>query len=258
LLQAAIRDAGRAARDVSTKLGHHPGYLVRVFSGRQPLKIQHLFAILEAVQLPAWAFFWRHYPLGGGLPGAVPGRLSPALNPEGLPTTIDLLSFVAKRQGGGDASPAALAERAARRLRFALRAGAATQRSVSEALGLGRDALGQALRGQSALTTRHLFGVLEQLEIPPARFFAELLLPWEEAAAGTVSRREVVELAEKLFTELGAAEEGRPTLRRRRADGRASAVRGEDKGLEAPQGPPLSARNRQDRRSQRRQRPIRS
>ena len=59
-------------------------------------------------------------------------------------------------------------------LRRLVRESEKTQRNIEEENGFARGYLSQVLNGHMSLTVRHLFGILQALEIPPGEFFTRL------------------------------------------------------------------------------------
>lgn len=65
----------------------------------------------------------------------------------------------------------------ARQLQRTIRASGASQRQVESALGWGKGYFSQLVKGNVDLKLRHVFRVLEHLDVEPATFFAEAFPP---------------------------------------------------------------------------------
>ncbi|HRC84245.1 MAG TPA: helix-turn-helix transcriptional regulator [Thermoanaerobaculia bacterium] len=171
-LRQWISAYGTTPAALSLRIGRDASYLSRVLAGSRPLKLEVLFEALRAFGGDPREFFDMSFPLGGDAAYYLryPSRsASPALS---------VLSEAARRarevSGYYDRTPADHVSKLAQHLRQVLRRERRSQREVSVALGLRRDSLGLALRGNTDLTSFHLLGTLEILEISPARFFTEL------------------------------------------------------------------------------------
>lgn len=176
LVQAWVRSQGRSSAALSREMGYASAYLTRAFGGQLPLRVRTVFEVLARLGTDPHPFFDAHYPLGGE-PGRLLGGLATGPSAETRFPAVDeelrLARQLAKRR---KRKPHAVARRAGQLLAELIRREGRTQRQISLALGLSETALGQALRGGSELTFFHVFGVLEQLEISPALYFAELFL----------------------------------------------------------------------------------
>lgn len=197
-LRAALHDAVQrspfSAREVSRRLGRHPGYLGRVLNGRLELKVRETAELLALLGIEAEEFLEAVYPLGGG-DAEVARRRRAAQDERVAGTSTREVARMLDRRS--PLAPAELTAKARRLLRRMIRAGGTTQRALSLRLGLSRDALGQALRGSTQLSFRHLFGCLEGLGVEPGRFFAEIAGPDDRDVVASLRWRRRLDLAER-------------------------------------------------------------
>lgn len=144
--------------------------------------------LLERVDVHPSEFFEIYFPLGGNLPGG-PDLVDEDDDPPRPPQP--------RRQ------PEAWTARATELLRKRIRAEGKTQREVSLALGLARDALGKTLRGDSQVTWWHVFEVLRVLGVTPGRFFFELCCE-PRRPADALRWSELLDLWERKLGELAS------------------------------------------------------
>lgn len=162
LLKTLLEEVGIAAKTASRELGYFPDYLYRAFKGHKPLKVRTVFGVLEIARThPRW-FFRRHYSLPKGAPertgdGNAVARLDALIEAARPPHT-----------------PEEWTELTRLLLRRELPLQGKLQNDVGQALGLSEAALGHVLRGETDVTTDHLFGILEVVGTSPPHFFAEL------------------------------------------------------------------------------------
>lgn len=157
---------------LSRELGHHDNYLTRTFRGRLPLKVVDVFWLLERLSVDSELFFELLWPFGGDEAGYVRRRPPAEYRPD---ERLAQHRLKLRAERGEDVfTPADWAAKAAVCLRELLRRKRVTQRAASLAAGMGPDALGQALRGNTLLTFQHVFATLEASGSPPGRFFTDL------------------------------------------------------------------------------------
>ncbi len=165
--------------EASRRLERHPTYFGRVFRRALALKVEEVFELLALLNLAPWEFFEACFPLGGDLVSemrvrsahASPGGESPVTR------TRELMRQAMGQYPQAEFTAADWAARTGELLREKVKAAGLTQRQLSTRLGMSRDALGQALRGQKRLTFELVFQLLPELQLSPGRFFAELVLP---------------------------------------------------------------------------------
>lgn len=203
-LQAHIQASGLNAREVARGLGYEAGYLSRSFTGRVPLRVRVVFRVLERTRAEPSEFFDTHYPLGGPTGRLLRGTAPSVLDLPGLPTLEQTLKAERRRRAASSRSPEEHTALVAELLKEVIRRTGKTQREISRALGMGLDTLGVALRGQTDLSFFHLFGVLDQVGMSPARFFAELFLT---ADSGSLEAIRFSQLLTSLERALGEATE---------------------------------------------------
>lgn len=173
-IQSTIRAYRASARAVSLALGYHAGQLTQVLNGHRPMRVKLVLEVLENLGAPPGRTFDLHYPLGGIAEAVLREGSGPAIDPPG---TKPLREVVAELERAREAGPAETVRKLGLLLRRELRTAQVSQREVSRRLGLGEDALGKALRGDSELTFLHVFAVLAATGRSPARIFAELFAP---------------------------------------------------------------------------------
>lgn len=159
----------------SRKIGRYPAYLSRAFAGRHDLKVEDTFKLLSLLKLDAKDFLQLLFPFGGAGAAALVKNPPPSFEAD-----TDLRELAGKRRqqrGELHISPAKRRQRAQGVLKAVLRRKKVSQRQASLHLEMGPSALGQALRGSSKLTWRHVFGVLEACEVTTGRFVMELFGP---------------------------------------------------------------------------------
>lgn len=194
-LKEATRASGRSSKEISRRLGKSPHFLSRIYRGELRLRIETLFSVLGALEIPPSQFFGRFYPLGGWAPE---GRFGFAPDDPLAPLTLRL-------EREQLAKPPQQWAREAGRILIAKIVGAGRkQTDLSVRLGLNREVLGRALRGNSRIEMFHVFGVLHEIGLSPARFFAELIGQEPDAKAPSTTAEELIRLAEKLLLEAAA------------------------------------------------------
>lgn len=161
-LRIVLDEARVPLKQASAALGRYPEYVGRALRQREALKVLDFFELLPLASIHPQRFAEIYFPLVEPLPGQLPSR---------PPGAAELLERVQRHR-----APNEWAKRVAELVRRHLRRGGLAQRAAARALGLPQDALAQRLRGTAQLTWAHVFGVLEQLGIRPARFFLELVL----------------------------------------------------------------------------------
>jgi transcriptional regulator with XRE-family HTH domain len=187
-VKAALREGGVSLKAGSVLLEHFPEYLGRALTPEGRLKVPELFVLLERVGVHPSEFFEIYFPLGGQLSGG----------PEFLDEDDD-----PPRPPQPSRQPEVWAERAAELLRKRIRAQGKTQREVSLAIGLARDALGKTLRGDSQFTWWLVFETLRVLEVTPGRFFFELCCE-PRRPADALRWSELLDLWERRLSELAS------------------------------------------------------
>jgi len=195
------------ARELSRVLGHHEDYLSKVFRGKHRMTIRDVADILNYARIRPDDFFALLFPLGGPLETTL--QMTQRMDVPAL----DLSDVEAVLGPQFPVRPGVEVERRAGEiLRREIRRARRTQRALSLEIGLGSPhRLGQALRGESRLTFRHLLLVLAALGRSPGRFFLELFDPqngppgpgvaWDETLdeADRIGRETVLGLAEMRF-----------------------------------------------------------
>lgn len=186
------------ASEMSRELGFYSGHLARVLNGRRPMRVQLVFEILEKLQLAPPRFFTIVYPLGGVAQRSLVTAAQADAEPDGMAA---LAETVYRRQveRGEAVTSQNVALRLGEILRRELKLAKCSQRDVSAAAGLSKDALGQALRGNSELTFLHVFAVLKATGHSPARLFAELFMPAPETPADAFDRSLSLDALEPLM-----------------------------------------------------------
>lgn len=174
-LRSAVENSGLAARKLSSSIGRNETYVSRLLAGRLVPRVEEVFQLLVATGTDPEEFFAVFFPLGGATAfHFLGGQLGQPSDPSQPWDVRDLMRDWKKRTRWQPPSPREVTRRMGELLRAAIRSKRASQRRISLALGLPQDALGEALRGNSALSFRHVFGVLEAVEVAPTVFFAEL------------------------------------------------------------------------------------
>lgn len=64
LLETIMQAAGLTRKDLDLRLGAGPGYMSQLFTGRMELKLRHVLAILQALEVEPGLFFQTLYPEG--------------------------------------------------------------------------------------------------------------------------------------------------------------------------------------------------
>lgn len=174
-LKAHIVSGPQTLTALGPAIGHAPGYLTATLRGEVPLKVRDLFALFEAMGESPRPFFKRLYPLVPSPAGETPD--DPVLRlPSGESFTFR--DVIERGLANLPVPPAAeLTAKAGHILREHMKTAKLEQLESSRLLVGKAHALGQALRGNSRLQVFHVFGILHLLNLPPARFFAELFWP---------------------------------------------------------------------------------
>jgi len=203
LLRVRVKAAGLELGATSLRLGLSRGYLGRILHQPAKLKVKHVYAALEVLDLHPAAFFADLYrrplprmDLLPELPILVARLLAgpPAVDPRG------------EQRGPGEVA------RLAQLLSLKVLATGTTQRAVSQALGFLPDHLSQILRGEVDLKVWHVYGALEEMGLDPADFFDELY-----GMAGGLA--DVTVPGGRRWSEvLRSAREGKAAIERRRAE----------------------------------------
>jgi len=229
-LREAVAYSGRELQDLSKELGRSHGHLGKLLNGHLQLYVREVFELLDLLELRPEDFFDVYFPLGGPRHA----RLRALYQAHSLPIwEVDVRSFAAleaRRRGIPELSPRALEAKTARLLRQRLKKAGASQRSISLALNLSGDALGQALRGNTRLLFRHVFGILAEIGVRPERFFAELLGPDDGELVGTLRwyhlldeiEAHLVPTVDKLLERHEAREREREREKKRRQEAKTS------------------------------------
>lgn len=195
-LRRLVRSEGLLLRDLSAELRFGPDYLGRVFRSRYPLRVELVFRVLQRLTVLPFPFFDSIFPFGG------PVTLESAKARELVELPGETLWAELVRDQMLDDRPRTLAEYRQRFgdwLRQAIEDRRLTQKVISEALGMGPRALGQALRGNTDLSFFHVFGVLEHIDVAPARFFVEVLSRQPANAAERLGRRRALDYYASTF-----------------------------------------------------------
>lgn len=192
---------------LSKGLGHHRNYLGKVLNGHLRVRVRELFELLTLLKVPPADFFDIYYPLGG----LAHVRLRARYRDGELPIWGSDLRWFGEldawRRSLSPPSPEELEERAARLLRQYVRVSPTTQRAISRELGLSPDALGLALRGNTRLDFRHVFGVLQAIGMEPERYFAELVGPEDRNLVDTLRWNQLLDEIERHLRPVIAAVE---------------------------------------------------
>jgi len=194
LLKAEIRLCEKTAEEVSLHLGRHDQYLTRVFAGNYDLRLRHVFEILAFLGRRPERFFLRHYTFGGWPPLEGISRLD---RDSREPATEDLRRHREIRHP--PLAPEHSLARALKILQAKIVIARTTRREVSQALGMPQDSLTYFLNGRNELKAWHVFGVLEVLQVPPARFFFDLYSAWDGELGEGYRVSEAIDLAQQGF-----------------------------------------------------------
>lgn len=175
-LRAALRRGKVRLKAASLELGRYDQYLSRTLSahGGEQLKVLDFYLLMALLEIHPYDFFRVYFPLGDGRAARVRwgGPVPPA--PGKLDSEFMRLLRERLRERDAWRTPVDWTDATRELLREKIHAADATQRSLSLALSLSPDALGQALRGGTQLLWHHLFGVLDGIGMRPGRFFYEL------------------------------------------------------------------------------------
>ncbi len=231
-LQGFLRDHKTSARAVSLALGRHPLFLTRCFNGHRPLRVEVVFQVLEHLGTVPYEFFRAVYPFGGNKAGLYQGPGPSAFDLPGMMSLEDAIREQFRKLGVR--SPSDYRLELGEWLQREIRRRGATVRSISAGLGLGKTALGQALRGETQLNFSHVFGVLEALGADPGRMFLTLFLPDLDSPAANLERENLLAYLE---TVVQKTDEGF-LLRRERLKKAAPKPPSEPEPDEAPNGEP--------------------
>ncbi len=200
-LRRLIRSEGLRLGEFSRKLGFGPDYLGRAFRGRYPLRVELVFEILQRLTVLPFEFFDSVFPFGG----PVTLKAAKTRGVSDLPGEQRWAHYF--RDQLLEQRPRCVGEHAEhfrQWLRHAIEDREQTQRRISEALGRGPTALGQALRGNTELTFFHVFGVLHHLEVSPARFFVEAFGREAGNPAERIRRLRTLDYFERVLETTGA------------------------------------------------------
>ncbi len=215
-LQAIQRGSGIGIAEASALLERHPKYLTRVLRGQLSLKVVEVFALLEIWKVAPEDFFDTYFPLGGNLVKRFRAESDQEANGN-FRELGRLIRQAQVRSGNALLGPADWTERLGSLLIDKIRDSGKTQREVSLGLGLPAAALGQAMRGYSALLFWQVFGALRAIETSPGLFFAELFCV-NLSVVEQLRPTEVLEEAERLLAQAAedlerqlSEEEPRPT-----------------------------------------------
>lgn len=188
-LKRTIRGSGLTQREICRELGQHPHYLSQLFAGKARLKEEVVYQVLRLCGVSLGDFYAElTSPVAttrGGLAGAVgPVSVEEARRfiqqalAERRPSARRPAELPATRPAGESKATRRAASRHSQRVMQLLRAkvqrSGLRQRDISRNLGEHPDYLSQVLRGNVALKTEHVLGVLQALETTPAVFYAEL------------------------------------------------------------------------------------
>ena len=200
-LQGIIKTYRTSARAVSLSLGYHAGQLTLVLNGHRPMRVRLVLEVLADLGAPPGRVFDVLYPLGGVSEVVLRREAGPGLDLPGTRPWSEVVAEVQRAQGPVP-TPEALVAKLGMLLRRELREARVSQRQVSRHLGLGDDALGKALRGDSELTFLHVFTVLVVTRRSPERIFLELFRPTPEDPMEQIELAHYLDEAEALRTPL--------------------------------------------------------
>lgn len=209
-LRRLIRTEGLKLGNFSRELGFGADYLGRAFRGRYPLRVELVFKILKRLTVVPFEFFDSVFPFGG----PVTLKAAKTRGVSDLPGEQRWELYF--REKLFEQRPRTVAEHAGRFgrwLRHAIEDREQTQKKISESLGMGPTALGQALRGNSELTFFHVFGVLHHLEVSPARFFVEVFGREAASPADRIRRWRTLDYFERVLETTGEKYYARRTTR---------------------------------------------
>jgi len=176
-LRDAVRRSKLTAGEASEALGRHRGHVGRMTRGKAPLRVEEVFALLDVLEIDPPDFFTLYFPLGGEVESRLHLTHPREVRPSGGITLKELRVSARQSQGKPRLSSVGAPLRCGQILNLKLRQRRISQRQVEEELGLGTNALGRALRGETELTFERIFAVLEVIGLRPGRFFVELLGP---------------------------------------------------------------------------------
>ncbi len=177
-LRALVAQGSVSLSGASRKVGRYPAYFSRALAGRYDLKVEDTFKLLAYLKVDTKDFLTLLFPFGGA--GAAALARNPPADYEEDAQLRETVRKQRDRRGELRLTPAQRRGRVASLLKTLLRRKKVSQRAASLALGMGASALGQALRGSSKLTWRHVFGVLDACRVTPGRFVMELFGPDDE------------------------------------------------------------------------------
>lgn len=209
-LQELLTEHRTSAREVSRALGWHAAFLTRAFNGHRPLRVEVVFDVLAHLREVPYDFFRLHYPFGGSRAGLYVGGAKSPLDLPGLISLQEAIREQFRKQGVPTSSEYRL--RIGAWLQRELRTRGVSMRSVSQRLGLGPSALGQALRGESQSTFFHVFGALEAIGADPGRMFLAVFLPEPPSPLERLEQEQRLAILEKVVVE---TEEGFLARRKR-------------------------------------------
>ncbi len=201
-LMQLLHQAGIPLHEMSRRLGRHDQYLSRAFRGVTPLKLEIAFAILKALKVEPDHFFEDLYPFGGEGMAQIRRNPPPGYRPQ---EALRAQKRRLREERGERWTPKSLTAKAGRVLRGMLKRRRLRQAEVSRWLGFGPTALGQALRGYSAVSFEHVFGTLAACGAPPGRFVKELFGPPDKTLLGHLRWLRALDHAERLVTGMMSA-----------------------------------------------------
>lgn len=190
-----LHSSGVPLSSLGVELGYHDQYLSRALRGTAPLKVEVVFQILKAVSIRPDEFLEEMYPFGGPAMEAMVRARHPRYREDELMTSLH--GAVRRKCTPDDWLPGELALRTGRSLAELLALRGITQQQVSEGIGLGRSALGQALRGSTQLLMGHVFGALAYAKIPIGRLWKEVFGPGPADPLARMRWRRALDTAEE-------------------------------------------------------------
>lgn len=187
-LKRTIRGAGLTQRAISRELGQHPHYLGQLFAGKARLKEEVVYRVLRLCGVSLRDFYAELTSPAFSTLAERPTVEGPISAEEARKFIRDALgerrprkrAVPAAELGRGTARQASSREasrhsqRVMQLLRAKVQRSGLRQRDISRNLGEHPDYLSQVLRGNVALKTEHVLGVLQALETTPAVFYSEL------------------------------------------------------------------------------------
>lgn len=182
-LQAAIRETQKRRPDLtlqalSRALRRSPNYWPRALRGAGKLRFVEVCKVLEVLGLDPGVFFLATFRPELAEPGRPAGSPSPS-GPSVPRLRLEALE-APMRQAARRHSPEHWESRCRKLLSREISASGRTQRQLGEELNPRTpEALSRVLWGDTSLTLRHVFLVLEALGVEPESFFFEVFAPGE-------------------------------------------------------------------------------